>query len=236
MNNVQSKKQIIIADSREPEKMVLSSILGRLGYTVNKYSSVDEIMNNLDSNPNLIIINGSIEGAEHTAFSLGNEKCRVILLTPTHENAPDFTGFVDATEHILRGIGVTIPEIVMVVNDFISPVEGKGIKRQPRVPGGYGATIRFNDADIQGFIFNISSSGAFVEMSDPPPQKSIIDLEFSLPGHDNAFFFKSKVTWTVLPDESKAMRSPPGCGVFFMNMTEEQHLILEQFVNNKGHS
>ncbi len=234
MCSEKNEKKILVLDDRGPEKMVMVSILGRLGYQVTADASLDSIKEHRAAAPNLVIINSGLDGSEEAALSIASQGCRVILLSPPHENAPDFRGFVDATEHLLRGIGVTIPEIVMVVNDFISPLPGKSIKRQPRVPGGYKVMVTEDGKVSEGFIFNLSATGAFVELSHPPDRQTQLDLEFHLPGHDVPFTFHSTVTWRVLPEESKAMRSPPGCGVFFMDMSPEERTTLEDFVNHKG--
>ncbi|MBU1238292.1 PilZ domain-containing protein [Myxococcota bacterium] len=229
-----NENKILILDDRGPEKMVLASILGRLGYQVSSDSSLKSIRDHVTLSPHLVIINSGLESSEEAALSIASQGCRVILLSPPHENAPDFRGFVDATEHLLRGIGVTIPEIVMVVNDFISPLPGKSIKRQPRVSGGYKVDVIHDGVTVEGFIFNLSATGAFVELSHPPDRHTELTLEFHLPGHETLFSFKSMVTWRVLPEESKAMRSPPGCGVYFMNMSESEHATFEEFVIHKG--
>jgi PilZ domain len=236
MSAKNNEKIILIIDSNGPEKLVLSSILGRLGYKVVTGSTISDIEKHLPDCPNLVILNSAIKGADDKAFSIGTPQCRVILLAPPVENAPDFIGFIDATEHVLRGIGVTIPELVMVVNDFISPAPGKGIKRQPRVAGGYRVDVLKDGERQKAFIFNLSATGAFIELSNPPERTTVITLEFELPGIDQMFSFKSKVTWSVLPEESTAMRSPPGCGVYFMDISQEHHEILEKFVIHKGRS
>ncbi len=230
-------KKIYIADPRDPERMVLSSILGRLGYDISSFSSLEPLREKLQEKPHLLVLHSLLEGAADLAMSLGSSECRVILVDLPMESAThSFSGFVDATEHVLRGINVRVPEIVMVVNDFISPPEGM-IRRQPRVAGGYATEIQLADERMMGHIYNLSASGAFLETANPPERDERMHLQFHLPNTtDEAFNCDALVTWRVLPHESAAMRSPPGCGVRFLNLSAAQTHLLEDFVERKGRS
>jgi CheY-like chemotaxis protein len=227
-----SKKTILIIDDRQPEKTVLTSILDRLGYTVLTFEDSVNLKENMENKPNLAILNSSLKEVNEMALSYGCSECRVLLLDPAPKTAPDFSGFVDVTEHILRGINVKVPEIIMIVNDFISPFS-KVISRQPRIAGGYDIEVK-SDQIQHGQIFNISSTGAFIELVHPPVKGTELKLIFSLPGNENPYEIKSQVTWNVSPDESSTMRSPPGCGVRFLSIDEKQKAYLEKFVISGG--
>lgn len=226
-------KRIFIADPRDPERMVLSSILGRLGYEISAFSTLEEFLEHLEEKPRLVLLHAALEGAVDRALSLGSAECRVILVDLPPEGSHVFSGFVDATEHVLRGINVRVPEIVMVINDFISPPEGM-IRRPPRVAGGYATELRLQGQTINGHIYNISVTGAFLEVSSPPERDERMDLHFQLPHTGELFCCQALSTWRVLPHESTAMRSPPGCGVRFLDLTPEQSALLEDFVERKG--
>ncbi len=226
-------KRIFIADPRDPERMVLSSILGRLGYDVAAFATLDEFLHRLPEKPNLVVLHAALEGATDKALSLGSPECRVILVDLPPEAAHAFSGFVDATEHVLRGINVRVPEIVMIINDFISPPEGM-VRRPPRIAGGYATEIRLPDQVLQGYIYNISVTGAFLETATPPERDEAMHLSFQLPNQSEPFACRAVSTWRVLPHESAAMRSPPGCGVRFLDLTPRQNAILEDLVERKG--
>ncbi len=232
-------KRIFIADPRDPERMVLSSILGRLGYDISAFSTMEEFTSRLQEvaqsgeAPRLVVIHAALEGAADRALGLGSAECRVILVDLPPEGSHVFSGFVDATEHVLRGINVRVPEIVMVINDFISPPEGM-IRRPPRVAGGYATEIRLPDQTINGHIYNISVTGAFLELAAPPERDERMELRFQLPHTGETFHCHALSTWRVLPHESAAMRSPPGCGVRFLDLTPDQSGLLEDFVERKG--
>lgn len=226
-------KRIFIVDPRDPERMVLSSILGRLGYEVVAFAELDEFLARLPEKPHLVVLHAALEGATEKAFSLGSPECRVILVDLPPDTAHTFSGFVDATEHVLRGINVRMPEIVMVINDFISPPEGM-VRRPPRIAGGYATEIRLANQCLQGHIYNISVTGAFLEIATPPEKDETMELSFQLPNNDEHFVCRAVSTWRVLPHESSAMRSPPGCGVRFLQLTPQQNALLEDLVEHKG--
>ena len=233
MCSEKSSKRIVIADPRGPEKAVLSSILTRLGYTVDAFDALEDVKEALARNPHLLILHAGLEGASELAYSQASSACRVLLLESAPEQAPELAGFIDVSEHILRGIAVKVPEIVLVVNDFIAPstqTGGRGIKPQPSVAGGYSE----DGETTTGHIFNISTTGAFVELSAPPERGTPLTLHFQLPGFEHPFSLPSQVTWRVLPDESAAMRSPPGCGLFFKDINLDDAARLEDFVIHKG--
>ncbi|PKN47594.1 MAG: hypothetical protein CVU59_02315 [Deltaproteobacteria bacterium HGW-Deltaproteobacteria-17] len=233
MNQGHFGKRIFIADPRDPERMVLSSILGRLGYEISSFSNMDDFLEALTEQPRLVVMHAQLEGAADRALSLGSAECRVILVDLPPESSHAFSGFVDATEHVLRGINVRVPEIVMVINDFISPPEGM-IRRPPRVAGGYATEIHLRDQVMMGHIYNISVTGAFLEIANPPERDETMLLKFQLPHTGEMFQCEGLSTWRVLPSESAAMRSPPGCGVRFLNLTADQSSLLDDFVERKG--
>ncbi|MBN2724236.1 MAG: PilZ domain-containing protein [Deltaproteobacteria bacterium] len=229
------QKKILVADPRVPERTVLVSILTRLGYVVSTPETVSEAKLELKNSPDMMILSSSLEGAQEFALNIGSPELRVLMLDPPPDKAPDMAGFFDITEHILRGISVTVPEIIMLVNDFItSHSSGKTVKRQPRVAGGYGAEISYDEVETSGVIFNLSATGAFIELLSPPARGTIINVSFILPGRSDGFSLKAKVTWSVLPEESSFMRSPPGCGVYFYDLNDDNKEFLEEFVTHKG--
>lgn len=230
-----TRKKIAVADPRIPERTVLVSILNRLGYEVTTPETAPEIKLELRNQPNMIIVNTAIEGGGDLAINTGSSETRVLLLDSPPEQAPDIAGFFDITEHIIRGINVSVPEVVMLVNDFMaSHPTGKAIKRQPRVAGGFGTEVTCCGETSSGVIFNLSATGAFIELTSPPTRGQEIMCDFNLPGREDHFHLAAKVTWSVLPEESAAMRSPPGCGVYFTNLSPEDKDFLEEFVTHKG--
>lgn len=226
-------KRIFIADPRDPERMVLSSILERLGYTVSAFAALGDFRERLSEKPHLVVLHASLEGAADLALTMGSAECRVILVDLPPEAVHAFSGFVDATEHVLRGINVRVPEIVMAINDFIAPPEGM-IRRPPRIAGGYATEIHIANQVLQGYIYNISVTGAFLEIATPPERDETMEIAFRLPTHADPFTCKAVSTWRVLPNESSAMRSPPGCGVRFLDLTPQQSALLEDLVERKG--
>jgi hypothetical protein len=60
------------------------------------------------------------------------------------------------------------------------PTELAG-RASPRVPVNLMAWLRLGSRRIVGVVSNLSASGAFIELEDPPPLEDTLRIEFELP-------------------------------------------------------
>ncbi len=70
------------------------------------------------------------------------------------------------------------------------------------------------DAFFSEFSANVNEGGMFIEMDEPAPLDTQVQLEFMLPGQDEPVQVEGRVAWI---SDGKA-ESPPGVGIEFRNL------------------
>jgi uncharacterized protein (TIGR02266 family) len=227
-----NEKNLLVADHPGPERQVLVAVLKRLGYRVTQVDTIEGLRETLDQQTHFdaVILKARLAAREGTdlARSLGSPDRRVILVSEDPPPGGEMVGFVDLTENALLAMGVRVPEVVFAVNDLVFSRQGAP-RRKKRIYGGFSATYELDGEWITGGLYNLSSEGAFIETLDPPEPETRILVRFALPGHSETEV-RARVTWTVDATQTAGRRSPPGMGVHFENMTEEQKTMIHQFV------
>lgn len=236
MTNSTKENNLLVADYPGPERRVLEAVLKRLGYRVVTADSVSALMEALKGEIpfNVVILKARLSDDSPTdlARRLGSPERRVILVTEDPPPGGEMVGFVDLTEDALFAMGVRVPEIVFAVNDLIYSRQGAP-RRQKRIYGGFSASYKTNDNWVKGGLYNLSSEGAFIETLSPPEPQTKLKLRFALPDHPE-MEVGAKVTWKVDSTQTAGRRSPPGMGVFFEEMTEEERESIHGFVMGKS--
>lgn len=82
---------------------------------------------------------------------------------------------------------------------------------------------------IGGTLLDLSLGGVFVACDSPPPQGSIVNLRFSLPGTEEPFCLLSKVRWTGSRISAENL-SQYGMGLEFLSVPHDQALALHKHV------
>ena len=83
--------------------------------------------------------------------------------------------------------------------------------------------VRF--ATVQDFVLeyaaNISAGGVFVHTENPPPLKTVVQVEMELPGGGIAVPARALVVHRVTKQEAQQRGTVPGVGVQFMDADDE---------------
>ncbi|MCU0693370.1 MAG: TIGR02266 family protein [Polyangiaceae bacterium] len=82
-----------------------------------------------------------------------------------------------------------------------------------------------------GLSENLSESGLFVATHQIQPIGTIVDLKFELPFVEEPFELKGEVRW-VRP-YSTEIEGPPGMGVRFLELTDEQVGRIQGFLKSR---
>jgi uncharacterized protein (TIGR02266 family) len=89
----------------------------------------------------------------------------------------------------------------------------------------YNARFAVRFANVQDFVLeyaaNISAGGVFVHTENPPPLKSVVQVEMELPGSGAAVPARGMVVHRVTKDEAAQRGTVPGVGVQFMDADDE---------------
>ncbi len=85
---------------------------------------------------------------------------------------------------------------------------------------------------FMGFSENISEGGLFIATHRPKKVGELVDLEFTLPGVAQKVKAVGEVRWTRVYAESND--APPGMGVRFVEMSEEDAAAIRAFVQRRS--
>ena len=89
----------------------------------------------------------------------------------------------------------------------------------------YNARFAVRFANVQDFVLeyaaNISAGGVFVHTENPPPLKSVVQVEMELPGSGAAVPARGMVVHRVTKEEAAQRGTVPGVGVQFMDADDE---------------
>jgi uncharacterized protein (TIGR02266 family) len=89
----------------------------------------------------------------------------------------------------------------------------------------YNANFAVRFATVQDFVLeyaaNISAGGVFVHTENPPPLKTIVQVEMELPGSSTAVPARGIVVHRVTKEDAKQRGTLPGVGVQFMDADDE---------------
>ena len=79
------------------------------------------------------------------------------------------------------------------------------------------------------FCRDLGTGGVFIETTKPLSHGSVVELTFTLPDSKETLEAKGRVIWvqTAIPEKNTAA----GMGVQFEEFTQEQRVILQEFVD-----
>jgi len=231
-----TKKTVVVADHRGPERSVLEAVLKRLGYGVVPVESIDEldVLLKGGTTVDLVVLGSELAGEspDDVARRISRPDRRVILVDAQDRGDGAMVGFIDLTEDAYLGIGIRVPEIVFLANDLLYSRAGIP-RRKRRIYGGFPASYEVDGEPIQGSMYNLSAEGAFIETVTPPAGGKIVLVNFELP-EVGAFSFKARVTWRVQAHQTEGRRSPPGMGVQFVEVDPLETEKVNAFVSSGG--
>ncbi len=231
-----SKKTVVVADHRGPERAVLEAVLKRLGYGVIPVESTDELDTQLkgETAVDLVVLGSELAGEnpDDIARRISRPDRRVILVDAQDRGDGQMVGFIDLTEDAYLGIGIRVPEIVFLANDLLFSRAGIP-RRKRRIYGGFPASFEVDGKTVQGSLYNLSAEGAFIETVTPPATEKMVVVNFELP-QVGVFAFKARVTWRVQTHQTEGRRSPPGMGVQFVEVDPAETEKVNAFVSSGG--
>jgi uncharacterized protein (TIGR02266 family) len=107
-------------------------------------------------------------------------------------------------------------------------------RAHPRVPANITATVRTGGkaAIKAGRIRNISLGGVFVEIPEPLPFGTDVDIEFSLPSGAGVLRCKGFVVWSTKDDPDKA-DGKQGIGVRLTDIGVQEMRDLAEFIESQ---
>jgi len=104
-------------------------------------------------------------------------------------------------------------------------------RRDFRVPYEAPVTFTLNGVSRSGFSVDLSCGGVYVTEARPVEEKTTVMLEIKLPNTaGKSFNAEGVVAWANGLGKRRKMTLPPGFGVEFTRIAEEDNLAIKAFV------
>jgi hypothetical protein len=102
-----------------------------------------------------------------------------------------------------------------------------------RVPFVRRCTIEFpGGTSAQAFIVNINVLGAYVAIDDMPALGGLVTCRFQLPDSEVQVDMQGVVAWTNPSQQHPVHSLPPGFGLGFRALTDENRRRIEKIVDD----
>jgi hypothetical protein len=126
------------------------------------------------------------------------------------------------------------------------PRRGPWSLRQPasgcrRIAGNEPCDVIIEDDHRRGILWNLSARGAYLMLIAPfPPLGQVLRLSFCLPDDPDPVRCEARVAWQNPPSTSRglgvvARGLPPGCGLQFVFLPEEDKDRIRMHVRGSRH-
>jgi Tfp pilus assembly protein PilZ len=100
-----------------------------------------------------------------------------------------------------------------------------------RVPFVRRCTVEFpKGAKTTAFIVNINVLGAYIALDEMPPLGQQVTCRFQMPDSEHEVVVAGVVAWTNPSQPHPVHSLPPGCGVGFRSLSDENRARIESIV------
>jgi uncharacterized protein (TIGR02266 family) len=104
-------------------------------------------------------------------------------------------------------------------------------RREVRIPYEAPVTFTLDGVSRPGFSVDLSSGGVYVTEAKPVEEKRAVVLELKLPNASGrSIKAQGTVAWANCQGKRKKISLPPGFGVEFTEITEEDNKVIKAFV------
>jgi uncharacterized protein (TIGR02266 family) len=84
---------------------------------------------------------------------------------------------------------------------------------------------------ITDYTVNVSTGGVFIETSKILPVGTHLTMKFKLPDNDRIINCNSRVAWTNGPDALKKPSLPPGMGIQFIDLSQDDLQAIRLYID-----
>lgn len=226
---MEDRTTVLLADQNESFLMYLSILLQRMDFDVLPTSDSSSLLKLQQAlQPALIIVGPNVSGMS----------ARQILET-LQQNIDDPVPVIivaedSSKEEEFRALGcwdfLTKPvDVEQLHSSLVRLHPNPNCQRQHlRVDFHNIVTLTMNDQIIKCQGVTLSTGGIFIRRKTPFPQGSRLQIE--IPVSENEYLFlDGEVIYTKQIGEGR-LNIPPGMAIQFLNMIEEDRLVLNQFI------
>lgn len=224
-------KWVLIIEPSDFDYNYLDRVISRLGYSAYRARSAEEGVHFLgESLPDAVICGDSLPDKEPL------DLCRLFKEDPMTNQTPLLLASSDrGTLFRYRAINAGFAEVVnrpMSIQDFFQKLEmclSDSRRKMIRVPMSVPVAVRYQDQKHQFLTHTVGEGGLYLPTPDPISRRSIMGIEFTLPGIRNLFNLQGEVVYTL---NQSTDDSPPGMGIMFVDMAQALKTLLRVYMEN----
>jgi len=146
----------------------------------------------------------------------------------------------DATRAALRRAGASWAlwepfddaDLRFVLNSATALPSELAPRREPRAPVSLLSWVVVRTTRCFGVLCSLSAQGAFIEMPQPLPVETEVELEFSL--HESTFRTAARVIYRNAREELRSPNLPIGVGLLFLGMKPANQERIREFVKQRA--
>jgi uncharacterized protein (TIGR02266 family) len=102
---------------------------------------------------------------------------------------------------------------------------------ETKVSGTVRISFKSESDFFRAYIGNLAKGGLFVKTMKILPVDTLLNVEFSLPDSNQIIHTTGKVAWTRSGDKSSE-KIPPGMGIQFIDINQEDEKLLKKFIES----
>lgn len=224
--------RIILAHHDRLERVKLSRVLRQNGFDVFFVSSIEELESALDQQtPRAVVTSSQLPGPSIgeivDAHSQGSLPLVLLTANSPEKRLPE--SLLNRPRTAMFESGSDVSGLTFIINELCAPQRPKGIRKSARIL--YGTPISFvhgqGEMAFYGFTYNISIDGVYIRTLTPLPVPSVMDISFKPPFGPQRVIAGAQVAWVKLFGQEGGPISPPGMGVQFTSMMDDDRTVYE---------
>jgi len=224
-------KWVLIIEPSDFDFEYLDRVITRLGYNTYRAQSAEEGAHFLaESLPDAIICGDALPDKNPL------DLCRDLKEDPMTTKTPMLmasskTGSLFRHKAMKAGFAEVVNR-PMSIHDFFQKLEmclSDSRRKLIRVPMSIPVTVDYQDRKFPLVTHNVGEGGLYLPTPDPMFRRTVMGLEFTLPGINNLFDLKGEVAFTL---HQSTEECPPGMGIQFVNMAQALKTLLSVYMQN----
>jgi uncharacterized protein (TIGR02266 family) len=241
MNAETRKKKILVADDTLFFRSMLEDLLLGAGFEVATASDGEEALKKIEGeSPGFDLVILDLLMPKKSGFDVirevrkdpGDVVTPILVITEyyTEESEIKKIREIGASGYLTKSSRPD--EIMFRVKNILYPAK-EDLRRHVRIPCEFPVTFEAENAAYQGRSYSLSSGGIFIITTDLPRVKTLIKLRFWLPSTERVVQCTGQVVWRKehLPDS--IFTHPPGIGVAFLDMKEEDRATVCEYISSQ---
>jgi chemotaxis family two-component system response regulator PixH len=224
-------KWVLIIEPSDFDFEYLDRMITRLGYNTYRANSAEEGVHFLaESLPDAIICGDALPDKNPL------DLCRDLKEDPMTTQTPMLmasskTGSLFRYKAMKAGFAEVVNR-PMSIHDFFQKLEmclsDRG-RKLIRVPMSIPVTVDYQDRSLPFVTHTMGEGGLYLPTPDPMFRRTLMGIEFTLPGVNNIFDLQGEVVYTL---QQNTEECPPGMGIKFVNMAQALKTLLRVYMQN----